>query len=328
MARSSDNHSAHRLKRSDLAMKIFYLFSEEHEHSDKESIWDLELPMETVRQYLATEHGVSYRSNQWIYTQLRRYEQEVGVSLFRKIPDGSGDSFRLALHAPMPRFYQKRHLYVTQRIKVANGAYDKILHEVGARGLDRPVRTLLGAGSTVFHLANILAEKSWQDPTRYAIYTHNVGSLQSLLNHRVNYDRISVCVLNGTIDPITYTIVGPDASAFTSVDLDFVVQGTSVIHDGLLYVESEEEFKVKSAILHECSGTKILVLTKHEFRSEPLAGASPFGSLTDYDYVVVPRSSAGEDRPRKRYDEEYESYQSRFEPEIMNWNYTILKVVK
>ncbi len=317
----------HRLKRNDLVMKIFFLFSDEQEHSSAESIWDLELPMEQIRQYLLANHGVSYRSNQWIFTQLRRYEQEIGVQLFRKLPGSNRDEFRLAFHYPMRSFHQKRHLYVTQKIKVANGVYDKIRNEIAQRKIAQPIRVFLGAGSTVYHLATILAEKSWQDENSYSVCTHNVGSLQTFLNHNVNYDRISVSILNGTIDPITYTIVDSDTSQFANREFDFIVQGTSVVHEGNLYIESADEKQAKQTILHNCTGTKILVVTKHEFKNAPLANATPYGTISDYDYVVVPRSSAGEERPQKEYDRLFEQYAHLFEPEIMNWNYTILRVV-
>jgi len=327
MAKQMRSGGGHRLKRDDLVMKIFFLFSDEQEHTSAESIWDLELPMEQIRQHLLTTHGVSYRSNQWIFTQLRRYEQEVGVELFRKVPGRSRDEFRLAIHQPMRSFHQKRHLYVTQKIKVANGVYDKIRNEAARREIRRPVRILLGAGSTVYHLATILAEKSWDDENAYSVCTHNVGSLQTLLNHNVNYDRISVSLLNGTIDPITYTIVGQNIRQFMEIDFDFIVQGTSVVCDGKLYIESSEERAVKEAILSNCRGTKILVVTKHEFRSRPLADAEPYGTLSDYDYVVVPRSTQRHELPSKEYDRLFEQYGEWFEPEIVNWNYTILRVI-
>jgi DeoR/GlpR family transcriptional regulator of sugar metabolism len=327
MAETTGTGPKHRLKRNDLVMNVFFFFSEEQDHTAAESIWELEVPMERIRQYLMTKTGATYRSNQWIYTQLRRYEQEVGVQLFRKLPGTSRDEFTLAIHRPMRSFHQKRHLYVTQKIKVANGVYDKIRNEVARRQIRRPVRILLGAGSTVYHLASILAEKSWQDETEYSVYTHNVGSLQTLLNHNVNYNRISVTVLNGTIDPVTYTIIGSDLSQFTEQEFDFVVQGTSVIHDGKLYIESAEERIAKEVLVRKCHGTKILVATKHEFRGEPIQDVPPYGSISDYDFVVVPRSSSTGERFEKEYDRIFDSYAHLFEPEIMNWNYTILRVV-
>ncbi len=321
-----DSAARHRLKKDALVMKIFRFLSDVYEQSDRESIWEIEVPIEEVREALRASSGVEYNSNQWIFTQLRRYEDEIGVKLFRKLPGGKdGTGFSLAIHDEMVQFYQKQHLYVTQKIKVANGVFDKIMHETRFIGKERPIRVLLGAGSTVYHLADILAEKSWEDERQYAIYTHNVGSLQTLLNHNVNYSRITVSILAGTIDPVTCTVVGSDLTLFTGTPFDFIVQGTSCIHDGNLYIESREEREIKHAILFRCRGVKILVLTKHEFSDQPLENVEPYGSIADYDYVVVPRSP-GDEKPRKRYEKRFEQYLDILEPEIMNWNYSIFRV--
>lgn len=326
MGKSDRTGARHRLKRSELVMNVFYFFADEQDRTEAESIWELEVPMERIRQHLLSSVGASYRSNQWIYTQLRRYEQEVGAELFRKVHGSGRDEFRLAIHEPMRSFHQKRHLYVTQKIKVANGVYDLIRNEVARRSITRPVCIMLGAGSTVYHLATILAEKSWEDETSYSVHTHNVGSLQTLLNHNVNYNRISVTVLDGTIDPVTYTIIGSDFGKFTGQEFDFIVQGTSVVHGGDLYIESAEERAVKAAILEQCTGTRILVATKHEFRGEPIPGIAPYGSISDYDFVVVPRSASTSEGIEKEYDRLFNEYSTVLEPEIMNWNYTILRV--
>lgn len=321
-----EGKTKHRLKRKDLVTKLFYLFSEVYEQSDQESIWDIELPIEQVREHLKTKYGVHYNSNQWVYTQLRRYEEEIGVKLFRKLHrSGSRYNFALAVHDKMIQFYQKQHLYVGDKIKVANGVYDKI-HNAAAQGsTGRPIHLLLGAGSTVFHVAQILADKSWEDENRYAIYTHNLGSLQILLSQNVNYDRISISIMSGTIDPVTYTIVGADISLFSGTEFDFIVQGTSCVYDGQLFIESHAERGIKQAILQECRGTKMLVLTKHEFSDQPIANIAPYGSIHDYDYVVIPRS-ASEGVHEKKYDRRFARYATLLTPEILNWNYSIYRV--
>jgi DeoR/GlpR family transcriptional regulator of sugar metabolism len=314
----------HRLKRKDLVTKVFYLLSEVYEQSDRDSIWDIELPIERIREHLSTKYGVCYSSDQWVYTQLRRYEEEIGARLFRKIcRTGSRRSFSLAVHDKMVEFDQKQHLHVGDKIKVANGVYDKI-HNASAE-LDRPVRLLLGAGSTVYHLARIIADRSWEDETRYAIHTHNLGSLQTLLGHNVNYERIAVSIMSGTIDPVTYTIVGADPSEVGGAEFDYIIQGTSCVHEGRLYIESHAERDIKQAILHRCRGTKVLVLTKHEFLDRPLPHIEPYGRLQDYQYLVVPRSSSEEIR-KKQYDLRFEGYLQLLAPEILNWNYSIYRV--
>jgi DeoR/GlpR family transcriptional regulator of sugar metabolism len=317
----------HRLKRKDLVTKVFYLLSEVYEQSDRESIWDIELPIERIREHLSTKYGVCYSSDQWVYTQLRRYEEEIGARLFRKIcRTGSRHRFSLAVHDKMVEFDQKQHLHVGDKIKVANGVYDKI-HNASAE-LDRPVRLLLGAGSTVYHLARIIADRTWADRTRYAIHTHNLGSLQALLGHKVNYERIAVSIMSGTVDPVTYTIVGADRSELAKLGgakFDFIIQGTSCVHEGRLYIESHAEREIKQAILLRCQGTKVLVLTKHEFLVQPLPRIEPYGRLEDYEYVVVPRSSS-EGISKKQYDLRFEGYLGLLAPEILNWNYSIYRV--
>lgn len=329
MASSSQRRTTkHRLRKDDLVMKIFYLFSELYEQSAEESIWNVQVPVDEVRRYLHDRYGVSYNSNQWVLTQLRRYEDEIGVPLFRKVPgdaSGAGENVSLAVHDEMVQFYQKKHLYVSQKIKVANGVYDLIRNKTVARR--EPVNVLLGAGSTVYHLADILAEKSWEDDIRYSIFTHNLGSLQTLLNHNVNYRKITVSIPSGTIDPVTYTIVGDGVELFTKTQFDYIVQGTTCVHDGKLYIESHEELKVKRSILHQCSGVKVLVLTKHEFRDRPIEGVEPFGQLADYDYVVLPRSSSADRRAAKPYEKRLNEHLPMLEAEIMNWNYLIYRVL-
>lgn len=323
MQGQNSEKSKHRLRRKDLVMKVFYFFSEEYEAGEKESIWDLEIPMSDIREYLLTQHGVSYNSNQWIYTQLRRYEDEIGVKLFKKDRNGGGrDNFSIAIHENMIQFYQKQHLYVSQKLKVVNGVYDLIRHEAHLRMISRPIRLLLGAGSTVYHLADILARNSWTDQDRYDIYTHNLGSLQSLLNHTVNYDKISLSILSGTIDPVTYTIEGTETGFFSEKSFDFIIQGTSCVYDGELYIESHQEYEIKRAILHQCEGTKILVLTKHEFHDSPLENTQPYGKISDYDFVVVPRR-VRDTGHRKKYDLRFEECLELMKPEIQNWNYCI-----
>jgi DeoR/GlpR family transcriptional regulator of sugar metabolism len=214
---------------------------------------------------------------------------------------------------------------VSDKIKVANGVYDKIHNAAAQADGAGPLRLLLGAGSTVYHLARIIADKSWEDETRYEIYTHNLGSLQTLLGYNVNFDRIAVSIMSGSVDPITYTIVGAQTSPFTDTEFDFIIQGTSCVYDGLLFIESRAERAVKQTILQRCRGTKILVLTKHEFLEKPLPGVEPYGSIQDYDFVVVPRS-ASEGAHKKQYERRFDLYAPLLTAEILNWNYSIYRV--
>jgi len=316
----------HRLRRRDLVTNIFSLFSEEFERSDAESIWEIEIPMEGIKNYLQEKHSITYKSNHWVYTQLKRYEEELGVKLFRKDCGGKDkQNFFLAIHQPFRTFFQKQHLYVTQKLKVANGVYDQIKNFALEVKRGEPVTMLMGAGTTLYLLAGILANKSWEDDIRYTIFTHNVGCLREFIDPRVNHRNFEVFTPQGWVDPITYTILERDNALLTSRGYDFIVQGTSCVCEGKLYIESEQERARKEAILKNCSGRKILVLTKHEFCDTPLKGCDPYGSLEDYDCIVVPRSSC-EAGVRKRYEILFEEHCRRYSPQIISWNYEILTV--
>ncbi len=288
----------HRLKQLDLVMSICSLFSEEYERTPAESIWEVLIPIDRIKEYLQTTHHAEYKSSLWVYTQLKRYEDEIGVKLFRR-EQNDGRNFSLGIYHPFVNFFQKQHLHVSEKIKVANGAYDKISHFAHQRSLNEPLRLLLGAGSTVYHLAAIIAEKSWTDTIQYEIYTHNLGALQKLMSPRVNFHNIRVLTPQGRIDPITYTIVGASTPLFAGTSFDFIVQGTSRVCDRRLYIESAEERARKMNILHECAGQKILVLTKHEFVETPFSGIDSYGSLDDYDFLIVPRRSTETTDPKE-----------------------------
>ncbi|MCD6120226.1 MAG: DeoR family transcriptional regulator [Spirochaetales bacterium] len=319
---------SHRLKQKDLVMRIFFMFEEEYEKQDVESIWNIKIPIERIKDYLKDTCDVNYRSNLWVYTQLKRYEEELGVRLFKKETADNSDNgeFYLSIYDRMLKFYQKQHLYVSKKIKVANAVYDKIKNDVNAQPeKERRIKILLGAGSTIYHLANIIADKSWYDPIRYSIYTHNLGSLKRLLEPSVNYNTIEVFTPSGKVDPVTYTIIGDPDFLCNAGAFDYIAMGTSYVFKGELFVESKQESNIKRAILKEAEGTKLLILTKHEFTDKKPEGLSPYGYLSDYDYVVVPRISTSNEI-RKKYDKVFETYRNIFEPEILHWNYSIFKV--
>jgi DeoR/GlpR family transcriptional regulator of sugar metabolism len=189
------------------------------------------------------------------------------------------------------------------------------------------VRIYLGAGSTISHLANILAEQASQYPITFCIYTHNLGVLKRLLEPGVDFNNIDVFAAKGQIDPITYTILGQPEDIDTRIPFDYVIMGTSYVTDGSLYVESRKETAVKNAILHHMEGEKVLVLTKHEFTDQVIESLQTFGSIKDFDTVVVPVHLHTDDS-KKEHDAIFEEYRNLFRPEIVHWNYMILKVRK
>jgi DeoR/GlpR family transcriptional regulator of sugar metabolism len=311
-----------RLKRHDLVMGILYKFSDLYESSAAQSIWDIAFPIDELRKHLKMRFGVEYTSNQWVYTQLRRYEDEIGAKLFERSEMEHANRFNLKLHPNMIEFVQKQHLYVPQKIKLANGIYDKIQSAVQHQSI---ARVCLGAGSTMYHLAQIFLDRQDQLIPTFQLYTHNAGILPLLYSQQVNYQKLEIFSASGKLDPITRTLIGDPQHIFPTREFDFIIQGTSRIHDGNLYIESDTEQVIKAELLHQHTGCKILVLTKHEFQDEPLKNATSYGKITDYDYVVVPRSIGNENK--KLYDFRFEQYLDLFEPEIMNWNYSILKVI-
>ncbi len=318
------SQTRHRLKQSELVTKLFYLFSEVFEESDCDSIWDLSIPIGQVKNILEEKYDIHYKSGNWIFIQLKRYEDEHGVVLFQKEKRGTENECALKLHRNMVTFFQKQHLYLSEKIRVANGVYDK-LRDFSSR-VGRPITILMGAGSVLYHLAEILARESWNTSNRIIIYTHNLGSLNQLVGPKVNGEIIQVFTPPGRVDPTTYTIVGNDTSFFRDIPFDFVIQGTSYLHNGSLYIESSEERDRKADILKECSGEKILLLTKHELVDDPPDGLEHYGFLMDYDVIIVPRTRV--EVQGKKSDRLFKQYLNRLSVEILNWNYCIYRVTE
>ena len=312
----------HRLKRKELVESLFYLFSQEYDSWDLESIMEIRIPIEDVIHYLQERFSVSYNGNQWIFTQIRNYEEETGTRLFDKEKDEKGRVF-MKLHPRMEAFSQKKHLYVSQKIKVCNGIYDQIINTPGLGGSNRPIRLLLGAGSTVFHLANIIANHSEKDNRSYEIHTQNISVLNRFLESSVNHDRIKVYTPGGMMDPVTYSVIGSYKSLFGTLSFDYIIQGTSFLADSQLYVEQQRESLVKKEILQNAEGRKVLVLTGHEVRPEAKVSSEPFGQLEDFDYLVIPNNR---ESCEKNIDRMLKEKEDLLKPEIINWNYRIFAI--
>src|SRR6056297_2045730 len=212
--------TARRLKRKDLVMGVLYRFSEVFESSQAESILDISIPIQEMRAHLKKRFGVEYSSNQWVYTQLRRYEDEIGAKLFDKTSMKDTNSFDLILYPDMLEFVQKQHLHVPQKIKTANGVYDKIIS--ASEHLDRNIDVFLGAGSTLYHLSNILVEQQHESDHAFTIYTHNAGILAMLFQQRVDHKKLSVVTAGGSLEPVTRTILGSRNGIFDRKNFDFI----------------------------------------------------------------------------------------------------------
>lgn len=313
-----------RLKQKDLVTSIFRIFADEFENSEAQSIREIILPMDRIKQLMHERHNIDYRSNHWIYTQLKRYEEDLGERLFRKVgsAEKGAHDFKLAIFDDLITFTQKKHLYISGKIKIANGVIDIIRNRFHGRSPTRNLVLLLGAGSSMYHIAEILGSYSKDVDHGIQVYTHNLGVIERLMASDIDRTKIDVFIPGGRIDPVTHCIVSSDTGFFTDVDFDFIIQGTSVVNGGHLYVESRSEIALKKAILKKCRGDKILVLTKHECRKEALEGAS-YGEITDYDYVVVPKFQMSRSW-KKEYEVEFDEYRPLFQPMIINWNYEIL----
>lgn len=316
-----------RLKQKDLVARLFTLFSEEADRIGAASLFDVELPMGTIREYLKDRIGVEYTSDAWIATQIRKYEDEIGVSLFRRTGDAPNGT-SLSVRRDLRTYFQKRHLYTSQKIMTANGVLDLIRHgrESGPGGglSSAPVTVLLGAGSTATKVAEFIAEAVASDGLRWKVATHNLGAIQILGSLPAGDASVEVLVPQGRVDSATYVILGRNADLYRNIDFEWIVQGTSFIRGGELYVENPEETEVNRAILRECSGSRALILTGHEAECPVPEGLVPFGSVSDYDYVVFPSAS----RPgpaRERLIAELTGSGDRLVSWIKNWSYEILK---
>jgi len=321
--------STHRVKRQDLILALFVLFSSEYDKQPHESILDIFIPIDQVKAFLENRFGVSYSGCSWILTQIRNYEEEIGYRLFEKVP-ASGDDYGLKLCHSMIAFNQKRHLYITQKIKVSNALYDMITHLTEINPMkgrpEETIRLLIDAGSMVYHLADIIAGHSCYSPLNYEIYTHNIAVIQRFLEPHVDLSRITLHTPRGRIDPITYSILGENTALYENVDFDMVIQGVSFLYDGEIWVEHPGESGIKADILRETRGLKVLILTGHEVRSEPpLESHPPFGQLADFDRLVIPHNAEGK---IKNLNKMLEQHGNLLEPEIMNWNYKIYKIIK
>jgi len=313
----------HRLKQKDLVALLFVLFSEEYDRTEVDSIIDIELPMNTVRDYLEKHVGIRYTSDTWIATQIHKYESEIGTKLFRKHDSETGPM--LGLNRDIRTYSQKQHLYVTQKIRVANGVMDLIRNERDGAIRDEPISLLLGAGSTVTRVAELIAESLPELPWKWRIATHNLGVIEVLGKTSPGFERVEISIPEGHFDPTTYLILGKNETLYKRMTFDWIIQGASFMSKGLLYVERDDETRVKSLMLRECKGGKILVLTGHETAARAPALSESFGAITEYDYIVLPALPPLSPTAR-RLAAEMEPCADRLPVWIRNWSYEIIRV--
>lgn len=311
----------HRIKRHDLVNSLFFLFSQEYDSRKDESILDIRISVEQVLEYLQERFSVSYTGNQWIFTQIRNYEEEIGYRLFEKSKDDD-NSYSLMLYSKMEAFEQKRHLYVSQKIKVSNGLFDMISN-AGAGMPGQRANILLGAGSTVYHFARILVEKEAEVPFPLDIYSHNMSVINCFLAAHVNHDHLKVHLPGGDLNAVTNSIISTEATDYLGINFDYIVQGASYIVNGAAYVEIPSESVMKKKIMSECRGEKILILTGHEVRPTLPVETEPFAQLSDFNTLIIPHNN---NKVLKNLDQMLVDYKEILTPEILNWNYRIYRI--
>jgi len=313
-----------RLKQKDLIALLFILFSEEYDRLQVDSITDIVIPLPMIRAYIHEKTGVAYSSDSWVITQVHKYEEELGTTLFRRA--GSPGNPALGLCEDLFTYEQKRHLYITQKIKTANGVFDLIRNSLGEPPAEQTIRVLLEAGSTVTRVAEVIAQNLASLPLCWEICTNNLGVIECLGRTSPAYGKVSISVPRGRFDPATNLILGDSLDLYGQTEFDWIIQGASFLSQGALYVEKPEEAVLKSRILHDFNGTKVLVLTGHEATARINADTKPFGKVGDYDYIIhpaLPQDSAANRRLTLGLSGEGSTNLSVM---IRNWSYEILKM--
>ncbi|MCX7027723.1 MAG: hypothetical protein NT061_09635 [Spirochaetes bacterium] len=322
MERKGKEDLRHRLKQKDLIAMLFILFSEEYDRLQADSITDIALPMIFIRDYIRQKTGIAYSNDAWITTQVHKYEEELGTTLFSKSSSPSGPA--LGLCKDIFTYEQKRHLYITQKIKTANGVFDLIRNSLGDPLMEQTISILLEAGSTVTRVAEIIAQNLAVLPLRWEVSTNNLGVIECLGKTAPAYRKVTISVPQGRFDPATNLILGEDLDVYGHKEFDWIIQGASFLSRGSLYVEKPEEAILKSRILHDYSGTKVLVLTGHEATAHAQTGMHPFGKVSDYDYIIHPTLTQDSAASRRLEKELSDEGMPGLSVMIRNWSYEIM----
>jgi DeoR/GlpR family transcriptional regulator of sugar metabolism len=325
---TSTAHKQLRLKQKDLVLNILRMFSEELEKEEVKTIWEVSLSSSQIIQNLKDRCNIDYKTDYWLWTQLKRYEEELNMPLFKK-QRGNGQEILISLFYPYTHFHQKKHLYISEKLKVANGVYDEIQDFSQNINLGKPVKLVLGAGGLCNHIASIFAEHKSSQNYHLEVYTHNLGVIEQFSGLLMEDDRLSVFIPKGKIDSTTYTLLDDDNEFYGEGSFDFIVQGTSFIYENNLYVESEREFVRKKSIAKASAGVKILVLSGYEVINDPslVSNLNAYANLFDYDQVIVPRNKL-ESHLESSHNVIFEGYKKHLKPLVLNWNYEIYQILK
>ena len=304
-----------RLRSHELIEIVFQLFWETAHQRDRTALSEVELSLERIREELSNRTGIERQNARWIYTQIRKYEEREGVTLFeRRRSDGEE---RLSITSHLLTFDQKRHLHRAEKIRIANGVLEYIKN--GYDPHPHAVTLYLGAGTTTAHIAELIATDKEMS---YYITTHNVGVIE-LLSRATPFIRGgNLTVGGGTFDPVTHAILPSDKDLSFGRSFDLIVQGTSAVYETVLYVESEREAPIKRSLLQNLHGRKLLVLTLHEFTLREPIRMHPFGTLADFDLIVVPKVKSPLET-QARGMEVLGNERSIFARSISGWHYEI-----
>ncbi len=79
-----------RLKQKDLVFRVLRMFSEELERIHASSIWDIEISSTQIIENLKRQCDIDYKTEYWLWTQLKRYEEDTNIKLFTKINTSEG----------------------------------------------------------------------------------------------------------------------------------------------------------------------------------------------------------------------------------------------
>ena len=314
----------HRLRKKDLVDNIFLLFSREFDLQDKiDDIRNIRIPVERVSSFLSENYNLSYSSNNYIFSQLRSFEEENSLRLFEKIPDHTGAAeFYIAVYSGINSFNQKKYLYTASKLKITNGLYERIEHYIREKR-KKKLNILLGAGIVIHHLASLIAEKGRFLDIEFNLYTHSTAVLDLFMHPDAEFDNFNIFTRTGKFDVRNFTIIDKFTDFYREVEFDFIFQGTSCIYNNCLYVSSPEESVINRDILQEAKGEKILVLLKKEFRDREPELMHSYGFITDYNYIIVPEKGASPGK--KSCDVIFDRYRENLTPEIIHYNYSIYR---
>ncbi len=313
-----------RLRKEDLVDNIFLLLSKEFDRQDEiDDIRNIRIPVEDVSSFLNENFSLKYSSNNYIYTQLRSFEEENSLKLFQKIPDPSGTTeFYISVNRGINSFNQKKYLYTASKLKITNGLYERIEHYITEKR-KKSLNILLGAGVVIHHLASLIAEKGRFLNIKFNIYTHSTAVIDLFMQPESEYDNFNIYTRTGKVDIKNFTINDKFIDYYSEVDFDFIFQGTSCIYNKRLYVSSEEESVIKQDILRKGKGEKVLVLLKKEFTDKEPVSMHSYGYISDYNYLIVPEK--GSISGKKNCDLIFDEYKKNLSPEIIHYNYSIYK---